>query len=69
MDRIQCSCKNCGSMLGEFTNQWMQLGETYYSPTIHPSTPMNIRPEGDIREGEVDTLVDGWFVKAWSKNY
>lgn len=62
MDRIRCTCRQCDSKLGDFFNQWIQIGKTYFTPIIDPSGVVNLRAAGAVRWGDENTLVDEWYV-------
>ncbi len=51
MERVQCRCKKCGDVLGEFANLWTQIGRNYVSPTVRLGNGLNVVSHGAIRVG------------------
>ncbi len=63
MEHIVCTCKKCGYHWGELVNLWIQVGKSYVGPTIidDNTSKLDVIPIGDVRVGEEQTLVDGWY--------
>ncbi|KAK7752437.1 hypothetical protein SLS62_005590 [Diatrype stigma] len=63
MERIVCTCKNCGCTWGKLVNLWIQVGKGYIGPTIQDeeTSRLDIVPTGEVRLGEAQTLVDKWY--------
>lgn len=63
MERIVCTCKNCGCTWGKLVNLWIQVGKGYIGPTIQndQTSRLDIVATGEVRLGEEQTLVDKWY--------
>ncbi|KAK5654769.1 hypothetical protein OQA88_6805 [Cercophora sp. LCS_1] len=58
MESVYCNCKKCDTTIGLFINLWTRIGKSYYSPIVDPDGELAVRPDGDTRIGETDTLVE-----------
>lgn len=60
MESVTFDCKGCELTIGTFTNQWTQIGKTYFSPKVDPPHDPVIKVQGALRAGDRGTLVEGW---------
>ncbi|KAK3311199.1 uncharacterized protein B0T15DRAFT_507784 [Chaetomium strumarium] len=49
MESVFCECKECGALIGRFTNLWTQIGKDLFSPVLEPEGDLAIHCQGHDR--------------------
>lgn len=69
METATAYCSQCEHRLGSLLNLWTQIGKKYISPVVQTALALDISSEGVIRQGDIGTVVDGWYDLNYHHHY
>lgn len=60
MDAVICSCTNCDTLIGNFQNQWNQIGKGHFSPVNfrQKDSSIGLDRSGDVRIAATESVIE-----------
>lgn len=60
MDVVTCRCANCDTFIGDFENQWNQIGKRHFSPVSlrENNWSVGLHHSGDVRVAPTETVIE-----------